>query len=87
MLYPKCMKRTQLQVDETTWEVLRERAFRERRSIAEVVREILKADVARITRKRPTSAFSFIGSGASRGRGRGRVSERHDEELMAAFRK
>lgn len=81
------MKRTQIQLDEKTWETLRERAFRERRSIAEIVRAMLRTHVEKTARPRNFSSFSFIGSGASRGRGRGRVSERHDEVLSEAFYK
>ena len=83
------MKRTQIQLDEGTFETLRRRAFRERRSIADVVREILRGEVRpspkgdRLTLK----SFSFIGRGASRGKGAGTVSLRHDEEFAETLRK
>ena len=80
------MKRTQIQLDEKTWETLRERAFRERRSVAQVVREMLRVHFREMAKPRGISSFAFIGSGASRGSRRGRVSERHDEALAEAFK-
>jgi len=80
------MRRTQIQLDEKTWETLRERAFRERRSVAQVVREMLLAHFREAVTPRGISSFAFIGSGVSRGSGRGRVSERHDEALAEAFK-
>lgn len=79
------MKRTQIQLDERTWEVLRERAFHEKRSIADVVREMLRLHIGKTPKARRISSFSFIGSGASRGRGRGQIAERHDEALGEAL--
>lgn len=66
--------------------MLRERAFHEKRSIADVVREMLQMHIKERPKPRRMSSFSFIGSGASRGRGRGQIAERHDKALGEALR-
>ncbi len=83
------MKRTQIQLDEEVYELLRHRAFKEKKSIAGVIREIVKGDMSQSGHHPSSSAkdFAFIGSGRSK-QGRLRpVSERHDEALEEAFRK
>lgn len=80
------MKRTQIQLDERIWAILRERAFHEKRSIADVVREMLHMHIEERPKPRRISSFSFVGSGASRGRGRGQIAKRHDEALVEALR-
>ena len=79
------MVRTQLQIDEKTYEALRLRAHLERKSISAVVREILGEALGRENRGRRgrASAFSFISSGTS---GRNDISERHDEALAEDFK-
>lgn len=86
MLYDRGMKRTQLQLDEYTWEILRERAFQEKRSVSDVVREMLKLHIHK-GRGKPLgiSSFSFIGAGVSHGERSGRIARKHDEELGEAF--
>ena len=83
------MKRTQIQLDEGVYELLRHRAFKEKKSIAGVIREIVKGDISQ-SGHHPSSSvkdFAFIGAGRSK-QGRLRpVSERHDEALEEAFRK
>lgn len=80
------MRRTQIQLDEHTWDAVRKRAFRERRSISDVIREALRESISGERAKaRDIAAFSFIGSGASRGKRSGRISEKHDEELGEGF--
>ena len=76
------MIRTQIQLDESTWEKLRQIAFQRKSSIAAVVREMIKAQVSpkRKTKLRMED-FTFIGSGRSRGKGAGTIAERHDEEF------
>ena len=76
------MIRTQIQLDESTWERLRQIAFQKKTSIAAVVREMIKAQVSpkRKTKLRMED-FTFIGSGRSRGKGAGTIAERHDEEF------
>jgi hypothetical protein len=78
------MVRTQLQIDEKTYEAIRLRAHLERKSISAVVREILSEALGRENRgPRGTTSFSFIGSGAS---GPNDISERHDEALAEDFK-
>lgn len=76
-------------MDEQTFETLRRRAFHERRSLAGIVREILRAHVmppaGRI--RHGGTPFSFVGSGRSHGKGAGTIAERHDEEFIRAVRK
>lgn len=83
------MKRTIVQLDEGTYRRLRERAFREERSIAAVVREMVAKGLERDARRvRPTHVRQFASVGAGRSR-QGRlapVSERHDEALAAPRR-
>ena len=83
------MKRARIQVEEEVYELLRHRAFREKKSIARVVREIVKADLSRNDRRSPLSAehFAFIGAGRSKQGSRKPVPERHDEALGEAFQK
>lgn len=87
MLYHASMKRTQIQLDERTFEKLRERAYRNHESIAGIIRSMVEGYIG----KKQTSgmktppAFSFVGSGRSRGKRSGGISERHDEELTGAF--
>ena len=83
------MKRTQIQLDEEVYELLRHRAFKEKKSIAGVIREIVKGDISQSDHHPSFSVndFAFIGVGRSK-QGRLRpVSERHDEALKEAFRK
>ena len=79
------MTRAQLQIDDDTYEALRLRAFRERKSMSALVREMLRKELG--MEKQPervrTVRFSFIGSGAS---GRKDISVRHDEALEEDFR-
>ena len=77
------MKRTQIQLEESTWQVLRERAFREKSSIAALIRQILQAQPSQSKRRHKLRMkdFSFVGSGTSKGKRAGTISERHDEEF------
>jgi hypothetical protein len=79
------MVRTQLQIDEATYEAVRSRAHRERKSMSAVVREILHEHVhgGPATRAARNRRFAFIGAGAS---GRKDISVRHDEALAEDFR-
>lgn len=83
------MKRAQIQVEEEVYELLRHRAFKEKKSIAGVIREIVKKDISQAGRHRSLSAkdFAFIGMGRSKQGSLKPVSERHDEALKEAFRK
>ena len=75
------MVRTQLQLDEQTYEAIRSIAHRRHASMSSVVREILH-DHLTIPggHQKP---FSFIAAGAS---GHHDTSERHDEVLAEAYR-
>jgi plasmid stability protein len=84
------MKRTLVQLDDETFRRLRQRAFRQERSIASVVREMVaKGLEGEGARNRPTRAAQLASVGAGRSR-QGRlspVSEKHDEALAAALDK
>jgi predicted CopG family antitoxin len=83
------MKRAQIQIEEEVYELLRHRAFREKKSIAGVIREIVKKDVSKSDRQRNSSVkdFSFIGASRSKQGSLKPVSERHDEALEEVFQK
>ncbi len=80
------MRRTQIQLDETTYEMARRRAFSEGKSMAAVVREALAEYlVPRATETLTTDSFTFIGSGRSKPGDPRPLSERHDEALAEDF--
>lgn len=83
------MKRAQIQLEEEVYDLLRHRAFREKKSIAGVIREIVKKDISQPDRHEPSSVknFRFIGAGRSKQGPLKPVSERHDEALEEAFQK
>lgn len=83
------MKRAQIQIDEEVYELLRNRAFKEKKSIAGVIREIVKKDIFQSDRHRSSSIkdFTFVGIGRSKQDLLKPVSERHDEALEEAFKK
>lgn len=82
------MIRTQVQLEERVWQKLRGRAFAERRSIADLMREAIRKDLglAKPKRKWRLEDFTFVGAGRSRGPGAGTIAERHDEELAKAIK-
>ena len=80
------MRRTQVQLDETTYEMARRRAFSEGKSMAAVIREALAQHLAPGTAETLTAdSFTFIGSGRSKPGGPRPLSERHDEALAEDF--
>jgi hypothetical protein len=81
------VKRTQIQLDERTYEILRRRAFEKGCSISSYVREVLAYSLGTIKSKQMPSLkdFSFIGAGRSRQGKLSPVSERHDEALAEAL--
>ena len=83
------MKRAQIQIEEEVYELLRNRAFKEKKSIAGVIREIVKKDISQSDRHRFSSLkdFTFIGAGRSKQGPLKPVSERHDEALEEALKK
>lgn len=81
------MKRTQLYLPEEDYEELRERAFRERTSVANLIREAIKEYTThkrKKTKKKPeqkveeSPLYKIIGLYES---GKKDVSEKHDEYL------
>ena len=83
------MKRAQIQIDEEVYELLRLRAFREKKSIAGIIREILKRDTSGADEHPSPSieSFTFIGLGQSHQDPIKPVSEQHDEALREVFKK
>ena len=84
------MKRALVQLDEQTYRKLRQRAFRQERSISSVVREMVAKGLADdAARERPThiGQFSSVRAGRSKQRRLAPVSEKHDEALASAFEK
>ena len=83
------MKRAQIQLEEETFEVLRQRAFQEKKSIAGVIRELIHKEITLPAQQKPLSIkdFRFIGAGKSLQGSLEPVSERHDQALAEAFRK
>ena len=76
------MKRTQLRLDEDTYELLRAKALERGISISAMIREILEQHLS--TPQGPTPRlkdFTFIGSGSSAPSDLNPISERHDEAL------
>jgi hypothetical protein len=84
------MKRTLVQFDEETYRKLRQRAFRQERSISAVVREMVAMGLeGKAVREKPTrlSQFSSIGAGRSKQGRLSPVSAKHDRALATAFKK
>lgn len=82
------MRRTLIQLDESTYQRLREHAFREQRSMAAVVRELVVKGLQG-ERRQPTRAsqFASVRVGRSKPTRRAPVSEAHDDALASAFEK
>ena len=84
------MRRTLIQFDEETYQKLRQRAFRQERSISSLVRDIvgksLEGDAGR-GRPRRVTQFLSVRAGRSKQGRLSPLSERHDEALAAAFEK
>jgi hypothetical protein len=78
------MKRTLVQFDRETYEKLRQRAFRQERSVSSLVRELvargLDEDAAR-TRPSRLDQFSSVRAGRSKQGRLSPVSENHDQAL------
>jgi plasmid stability protein len=83
------MRRTLVQFDEDTYRALRQRAFREERSLSSLVRELVAQGLSSATRGQRTDIRQFTSVRAGRSKP-GRftpVSERHDDALGLAFRR
>lgn len=84
------MKRTLVQFDDETYRRLRQQAFRQERSISALVREMVAQGLdGGAVRERPAHVRQFLSVRAGRSKpGRlSPVSEKHDEALVAAFKK
>ena len=80
------MKRTQLQLDEDTYQLLRARAYEEGTSIAALGREILRQHLGTSPRQLLRAEdFRFIAPGRSAESDMEPISERHDEALEQDF--
>lgn len=80
------MKRTQVQLDEATYQLLRKKAFQRGISQAALIREVLQEYLgASPVRPSRLEDFTFIGSGYSDDGSLEPVSERHDEALAEAL--
>jgi hypothetical protein len=83
------MKRALVQFDPETYQQLRQRAFREERSISSLVRELVATGlVTGAARAKPTrvSQFLSVRSGRSTQGPLSPLSERHDEALAKTFK-
>lgn len=84
------MKRSIIQLDEDTHRRLRARAFREQRSIAAVVRELVAAGLDAESPRRPPlrlEAITSVRAGRSKPGHAEPVSEQHDDALASAFKR
>ena len=83
------MKRTQIQLDERTYEALRRRAFKKGCSVSALIRELLAhaMGAGRAKRRATLKDFTFIGAGRSGQDRISPVSEHHDEALAEALLK
>ena len=80
------MRRTQVQLDEATYEFVQRRALSEGKSVAAVIREALEQrPTPPIHRRMTVDDFTFIGSGRSKPTAPHPLSERHDEALAEDF--
>jgi hypothetical protein len=81
------MKRSQIQLEEKTFEALRQRAFQEKKSIAGLIRELINKEMSPEVQPKALSLkdFRFIGAGKSFQGSLAPVSERHDQALEKAF--
>jgi hypothetical protein len=82
------MKRTLVQFDAATHQRLRTEAFRQHRSMASLVRELVAKGLGEAPaprRPRHARQLSSVAAGRSTQRRGTPVSERHDEALAAAF--
>ncbi len=78
------MRRTQVQLDNDIYELLRQEAFNEGVSISELVRRIIRRYMEAGDRTAQAASLSFVGMGESVQGDLAPVSERHDEALWDA---
>ena len=77
------MRRTQVLLDEKTYEALRRQAFQQRCSLSSLIRRLVarSLNAATAPRAKTIRDFRFVGAGRSRQARLAPVSERHDEAL------
>ncbi len=79
------MRRTQIQLDEQTYQLVRRRAYEQGKSLSAVVRETLAEAFGQAPARRlALKDFTSVGIGRSRQGALAPVSERHDEALVEA---
>lgn len=79
------MKRTQIQLDDPTYQLLRKRAFERGMSVSALLREMLAQYLAPSPSEHRLEDLTFVGPGHSVRGDLAPVSERHDEVLAAAL--
>ena len=75
------MRRIKVQLDETTYQALKRRAFERGVSMSALLRELLRKGLSISSMSRSIDDFAFIGSDRSKQEYLAPVSERHDEAL------
>jgi plasmid stability protein len=78
------MRRIAIEIDDEMHQALKARASRERRSIADLIRESI-AMTLRNTTPRSSEEFGFVGSGYCAADRKDLTSENHDRALANAF--
>ena len=71
------LKRTQVQLEEELYELLRQEAFERGMPISELVRSILRQHL--VAGGKPQGSLGFVGMGESEQGSLAPISERHDE--------
>jgi hypothetical protein len=79
------MRRTQIQLDEATYQALKRKAFERGVSMSALLRELVRGQLIPARVPRSLENFHFIGSGQSKQGRLAPVSERHDEALAEDF--
>ncbi|MBX6772114.1 MAG: CopG family transcriptional regulator [Chloroflexi bacterium] len=81
------MKRTQVQLDEATYELLRRTAFERGVSMSALLRQMVREHLGAEPRRRRREDFRFVGAGCTDQGPLAPVSERHDEALAEDLRR
>jgi hypothetical protein len=80
------MKRTQIQLDESTFAQLRELSYRREVSVAQLIREAIDMAYGTAPRAIRDGDLGFVGGGRSQQSPLRPVSEDHDAALEEAYR-
>lgn len=76
------MIRAQIQIDKETYDEIRSIAFKERKSLSEIIRRMIKKSLKKSIPSKRKITFTFIGTGNSK---HGSLSEKHDDILKEDF--